>query len=313
MDKRKPLKGGFLVLLGGALWGTMGVAGHPLFESDLPTLQIVSMRTSLAAVSILLIMFLTKPSLLKIRPKHIPFFMLCGFLAQYVFGFGYYSSIRMSGATAAVILLYTAPIFVSIYSRIFFRELFTWEKILGLVLTLTGCFLTVGGLNLAHYDVNPLGIPFGLLAGFAFASYTIMGKIGLTNYSPLTVATYSLTFGAVFLFITHPPVAIAGQMTPLMWVSLLGLGLVSTTFAYICYTFGLQLIESSRASIIASSEVVSAAVLAYFVLQEPMDLPRLIGIALVLSGVVTTQEHFKLGGRPGAQTSDSYEESTELE
>ncbi|UMZ73651.1 DMT family transporter [Natranaerofaba carboxydovora] len=283
--------GYLLIILGGIFWGSTGILGNPLFESDLPTLKIVSMKTSLAALIMLFVSLLWQPNLLKINIKHIPFFILSGLLAQFIFGLGYYNAIRYSGATVAVILLYTAPIYVLFYSLFFFKEELTKGKIMGLILTLVGCFLAVGGFNINSYDnFSLLGVLYGLLAAITYASYTIMGKIGMENYSPFTVATYSLIFGALLLAIPYPPVGnVLTKMDIYMWSSLLGLGFVATFLAFVCYTAGLKRVDSSKASIIVTVEVVAAAILAYYFLGESFNLARVLGITMVLSGIISTR------------------------
>lgn len=283
--------GYLLVAAGGICWGSVGVLGNPLFESDLPTLEIVSMKTSLAAFAMIMIALSWQPKLLKIRMMDIPFFILSGLLAQFIFGLGYYSAIRYTGATVAVILLYTAPIYVFIYSTIFFKEKPTREKLLGLVATIIGCFLAVGGLDVQNYDeLSMIGILYGFVAAITYASYTIMGKIGTKNYSPFTVATYSLLFGAVLLAIPYPPISnTLYEFDTLKWLSLLGVGIVATLLAFICYTFGLERVESSKASIVVTVEVVAATLLAYYFLNESLTFFRVTGVLMVLVGVITTQ------------------------
>ena len=284
--------GYLLIILGGIFWGSTGILGNPLFQSDLPTLKIVSMKTSLAAIIMLLVSLIWQPNLLKINIKHIPFFLLSGLLTQFIFGLGYYNAIRYSGATVAVILLYTAPIYVLFYSLLFFKEKLTKGKIMGLILTIVGCFLAVGGFNINSYEnFSLLGVLYGLLAAITYASYTIMGKIGMENYSPFTVATYSLIVGAILLAIPYPPVgSVLTNMDIFMWSSLLGLGFVATFLAFVCYTTGLKRVDSSKASIIVTVEVVAAAFLAYFFLDENLTFTRVIGIIFVLIGIIATKD-----------------------
>lgn len=285
--------GYLLVLLGGFFWGAVGILGYPVLESGLPTLNIVSIKTAIAAFSLVIIVYLWRPYLLKIRIKDVPFFIMTGFLIQFVFGYGYYNAIRIIGPTLAVILLYTAPVFVTVYSAMFFGEKFTTGKAIGLVATLSGCVLAVGGFG-ADYttEVSILGIVYGILAGVTYASYTIMGKISLDNYSPVTVTTYSLFFGALILLIFYPPLEeVIIELDYYRWLSLIGMGLVSTLLAFVCYTAGLERIESSKASILSTFEVVTAAVLAYIFLGEALTFHRIFGILLVLLGIFITREN----------------------
>ena len=64
------------------------------------------------------------------------------------------------------------------------------------------------------------------------------------------------------------------------------LGITTGFAAYLLYTIGLTKLEPGRASIIASLELVSAAVLGILVFREPIDLGAIVGIALLLCAVV---------------------------
>ena len=269
MDITSDKIGYFLVFLGASMWGTTGAIGNPLFESSLDTMQIVSAQTSLAASTLIAFLFITKPGLLKVKLSHIPFFIMFGLITQVIYAYSYFNAIRYIGTTVAVILSFTAPIFVCLYARCFLNEKLTKKKISGLTLSIIGCFLTVGGFNIGQYDITPLGIAFGLMTGLSFASYTVMGKIALSNYSSLTVTTYSLCFGAITLSVFYPPVGgYLSDFNTTLWLSILGLGLIPTVLAFIFYTNGLDKIESSKASIISTAEVISTAILAYLVLGE---------------------------------------------
>ena len=65
----------------------------------------------------------------------------------------------------------------------------------------------------------------------------------------------------------------------------LGLGLITGFLAYIFYSMGLERIESSKASILASLEPVVGTVLAMIFFAEFPTAPGVIGIILVLCAI----------------------------
>ena len=66
----------------------------------------------------------------------------------------------------------------------------------------------------------------------------------------------------------------------------LGLGIITGFFPYVFYSRGLELMESSKASILASVEPVVGTLFGVFLFKEALSLLGGIGIALVLSAVV---------------------------
>ncbi|HXL04804.1 MAG TPA: EamA family transporter [Bacillota bacterium] len=111
----------------------------------------------------------------------------------------YFEAIAQSSATTAVILLYTAPIFVTVATSILFNERFTLSKGLSLAITLLGCFLIAGGYNPEQLVTNPMGVIAGLIPAITYGSYTILSKRSLSKYSSCTTVLYALVFGSLFL------------------------------------------------------------------------------------------------------------------
>ena len=73
--------------------------------------------------------------------------------------------------------------------------------------------------------------------------------------------------------------------TPSVWLLTLGVGIVTGFLPYVLYSFGLQRMESSRASILASLEPVVGTLFGIFLFDEPLTLGGGIGTVLVLSAV----------------------------
>ena len=88
----------------------------------------------------------------------------------------------------------------------------------------------------------------------------------------MTIATYTFVFASLALL----PVSGLGNMgwafsTASFWLYLLGLGLFPTVFAYFLYTKGLEEVESSRASIVATVEPVVGTLVGVFFFGEMLS------------------------------------------
>ena len=76
---------------------------------------------------------------------------------------------------------------------------------------------------------------------------------------------------------------LAAQPRLIAWA--LAMALLTGFLAYILYTKGLEGMPSSRASILASVEPVTSAVIGTIVFHEPLSLAAVCGIVLVLGGI----------------------------
>ena len=192
----------------------------------------------------------------------------------------------MSLASAAV-LLYTAPAFVMILSRLLFREPLTGPKLLSLVLTFAGCVLVTGVLS-SQPNLTTAGVLLGLGSGLGYALYTIFGRYALQRgYTAKTITFYTFLIAGLAVSLGNGTERVAAAVldpSALAWM--LALGVCSTVLPFLLYTLGLTRLEGGRASIIASIEPVTAAVLGIVYYAEVPSLMTLAGMLLVLLGIV---------------------------
>lgn len=278
-----------LVMIGAALWGTTGLFVQQLYALGFTPWETVGIRLSFSAVLIVLFLFLYKPSLLKIKLRHLPYFIGTGVISIAFFNYFFFTVISEANLSLAVVLLYTGPVFVTILSRIFFKELFTGAKGVALVLMLLGCALTVELLPQGSIPDGWRIVLFGFLSGFFYALYSIFGKSVSRYYHSLTITAYSMITGSIFLMITssllHEP---ARLMQREVLISGTALALFATVLAYVFYTFGLTYVESSRASILSIIEPVVAIIIGVAVFQDNLNAWQILGFIFVILSVVVT-------------------------
>jgi len=208
-------------------------------------------------------------------------FSLGGFFASNQY------SIQTGGAALAAVLLYTAPAWVAVFSRIFFGDRLTTAKSMAILLALAGVaaisFSTAPEAAAATAtSAFPLaGVLFGLLAGLLYATHYIFSKKYLSVYKAYTLYGYCTIFGALALY---PFVAFADKgITD--WAVLLFLGLVSTYGAYLAYCAGLKRLDPTKASVLATMEPVVATVAAWWLWGEMFTSLGWAGACMILCAV----------------------------
>lgn len=284
--------GYMLVIAAACLWGSMGVLSKSLFNAGLEPLAVSSVRAGMAFFSTFLITLIWRPQYLRIEKQDILFFMLFGFIGVAVFYGLMLWAIYLTSVATAVILLYTAPIYVTLYGWLQLKETLDRTKIISLCLTFFGSFLAIGGYNPTNLTFNLLGIVVGIGSALAYACFNIMGKWGTQKYPSLTVALYSLGFGALFLAFVRPPWLLFQQgYGQVIEIKLLVLGIIMTFLPYMLYTVALNYLEASKASIMATIEPVVGILLAFLVLGEHLQGGQIIGSVFVLAGLILLQFH----------------------
>ncbi|KGP71263.1 DMT family transporter [Pontibacillus yanchengensis] len=279
------------IAVGATLWGIIGLFVTYLYEMGFTPLQVVAMRVLSSLLFLLVYVLYKDRRLLHIRLSDSKLFVGTGVISIVFFNWCLFSAMGETSMSIAFILLYTAPAFVTIFSRLLFKEWLTKRKMIALVMTVVGCAFVIGLLPNAIEPISMYGFLLGIGSGIFYALYSIFGKFALQKYDSLTVTFYTFLFATVAVL---PSSGIWSELALLrnaeVWLYIVGLGFLSTTLPFLFYTKGLSAVESSRASIIATIEPVVASLVGLLVFQERLTLWQYGGIVLVLAAVMIVQE-----------------------
>jgi drug/metabolite transporter (DMT)-like permease len=162
--------------------------------------------------------------------------------------------------------------------------------IIAIVGATLGCYLVVGAYNLEILSLNMAGIISGVLSAVFFAWYSIHGEYGMRRYNPWTVLFYAMFFAALVWNILHPPLeAFFHHWSTVQWGWIFFVGVFGTLLPFGLYLQGVNLIRSTRASITATLEPITAGVVAYIFLNETMQALQIFGGLMVIGSIVLLQ------------------------
>lgn len=273
-------KGYLFVLIAASLWASIGPLAKLAFAQGMTPLQVAFYRAMLGWLFFLGHALIKKKIGVSIRD--LPFLMIFSFLCVTLFFLSYQLAVAKVGASLASVLLYTAPAWVIFLAKIFLREDITLLKLIALILTLVGVsIISFTGGNYGSIKIDSAGVFWGLISGFTYALYYILGKKTLTHYDSITIFTYILPLGCLpllfFLPLEVPPVKAL--------FTLFLLGFTTTYLAYLSYYNGLKYLEASRAAVVATLEPVIASILAFFFWQEVFGFTVYLGASLIIVAV----------------------------
>jgi drug/metabolite transporter (DMT)-like permease len=294
------------IVIGASLWGFIGIFVKYLYDIGFTPTQVVSIRVFVTALTLVVVVYFKNRKLFKIKPSDSKYFVGTGIFSILFFNWCMFSAIKETSISIAAILLYTAPAFVTIFSRILFKEWLTKRKVAALFITFVGCSFVIGVFPHANGSVSLYGLILGLGSGLFYSLYSIFGKFALRKYDSLTVTVYTFVFAAIAII----PFSGLWSMLPLLlnskaWLSIFGLSILSTVLAFILYTKGLSAVESSRASIIATVEPVIAALSSLLIFHEKLNPWQYFGIILVIIAVIIVQESMKKSSKKKALLNES--------
>lgn len=274
------------IILTGILWGTSGIFVHALAPFGFSALQMTAMRSSVAAVCMAAYSLLRDKTLFQVSLKELLLFAASG-LGMFGTASCYYASMQMTSVSTAVVLMYTAPVIVMVYSVAFLGEKLTKLKVVSVACMVAGCGLVsgiIGGLKF-----NAWGIAIGFLSGISYSAYNIFTKIQMRRRSsPVSATLYCFIFAAVLaLFTANPSEMVTLTMrNPLEIVLLiLGIGVFTCVLPYVLYTLALKELPVGTAAALGIVEPMAATIFSVVLFREPLGLASACGIILILGAV----------------------------
>jgi len=286
---KKFLKGYLYATTAAILWGCLDVFAKVLLMQGINPEIMAALRSIIGFSGGLCILLLGKKLPIVNPSKTIPLLALNGLIGITCFYYLLFFTIQISNVITAVFLLYTAPIFVTLLARFFYREFIDRTKIFGLGLSILGIGFLLGVYNPENIKVSKLAIITGLGSGLSYALLSILTKAAQTKLDSSTVITYTLGFGALFLSLISFQNLISVNFSIWVWGILLLMGIVMTLGAMNLYALSLRYIEAGRASITTTVEPLVATLLSIIFLGEGIQMLQGLGSFLIILGVALIQ------------------------
>ncbi len=272
------------VITASILWGFVGILAKKI--NGMQAQSIIFYRIAFALIILFIVLFITQ-NLDKIKLKENKRYLVLFSLLQLTTMVSYFISILSASVSTAVLLLYTAPVYVTLISPLLLKENLTKKGIFALFLSVAGIILIVDPAKLEFSHL--IGILAGIAAGLSYAGQIITSKhIGAT-YSGYAQAFWSFAIATLVLL----PVGLAPTDVVLVNTTYLVLMAIFPTILSVSLYFnGLKIVKARSASILGLIEPVSAVILAVLILGETISILVVIGGALILTGaaLVTRDE-----------------------
>ncbi len=120
--------------------------------------------------------------------------------------------------------------------------------------------------------------------------YTLLGEQGMHRYSPWTVLFHAMVFAAVTWHVIYPPFHyLRAGFSPAQWGWIIYISVMGTILPFGLFFLGVNHIRSTRASITATVEPITAGLLAFFLLGEKLEMPQILGGTMVIGAIVVLQ------------------------
>jgi drug/metabolite transporter (DMT)-like permease len=211
-------------------------------------------------------------------------FALFGLVAALHFGF-YIASLDYTTIAHSLAIIYTAPIFVAIFSAWLLGEGMARRKWLGTLIAVAG-IAVMAGFEPAFTPRMAIGDLLALGSAITFGLYSVAGRSQRHRYTLFAYAGSVYAWAGLWLL----PLALLnfspGGYTPLAVGSVLALGLLPLGLGHTLYNAALRRTPATLVNLIATQEVTGGILLGILFLGEIPTPTTVVGVVITLVGIV---------------------------
>ena len=209
----------------------------------------------------------------------------------------------ITGGLASVLNAAT-PVFSVVAAHLLTHdEKMTPNRLAGVVLGFLGVLVLMGPSVLGEITGQTLGSTAVLGAAVSYAAAGLWGR-RLRRLPPLAAATGQVTCSTLMILpvalLREQPWNLAAPSLP-VWASLAGIGLLSTTLAYVLFFAIIRRAGGSNVMLVTLMIPPSAILLGVTILGEPVGVEQLAGLVLIAAALLAIDGRLLRRGRAAEQ------------
>lgn len=284
-----------LMVLCTIFWAGAFIAAK-LSSPFIPAFTLTFLRFSIATLVLYIIIKIRKQKLHKLTKNDIPVFIVTGLVGMFGYHVLFFSAIKYTTAINSSIIGASNPIITAILSIIFLKDKINIKRVLGMILSFTGVFLTLTNASLDVMKVFSFnrGDILMLFAVIMWASYSVFSKWVMPRYSPMTLTFYSFLFCTIILipFVVYEmPWKLVGTIPYYSYISVVYMSIFPSVIGYLVQQMSIKQIGPSKTSIFINLVPVFSIILSVLILRETLNPIKLLTAALIIAGVYICQKN----------------------
>ena len=290
-----------MLLTGAVLFGMTGSVGKVILEAGIEPARLTSLRNTGSAIGLTIVMAVGGRQRFRVERREIPALIVVGLSGAALIQWCYFVAVDRLPIGIALLLEFTAPVLVALYSRFVLRDVLPRRVWIGLTAALVGLALVaqVGGGD----GLDPVGVAAGLAAAGFLATFYLVGKHSLASRDPISVSWWMFVVASVFWAVVEPwwqfDVGVLGEQVSLLgtvadvtvalWVPVLWIIVLGTLVPYALTMAALHHLTPTTTGIVGMVEPVVATTVAWAWLSQALTPTQIAGGVLVLVAVGIVQ------------------------
>jgi len=286
-----------LLILSALMFASNGIASKLLLDGHITPWRLAQIRAISACAILAIYLWRKAPITFRIKRSEILPLVSYGVLGIAMVQALYFLAISRMHVSIALLIEFTAPVWIVVYLRVIKRKHVPNQMWLALLLALSGLALIAqiwDGLTL-----DGIGVIAGFGASFMLAYYFLCGEALSENRDNQSITMWGFFFAGLAWCLVLPvwsfpfdvlttsislEGALEGNSAP-GWVLILYVVLVGTIFPYLCVMVGLRNLKASTTSAFGLLEPIFVGIIAWFWLAESWTVIQLAGGVVVIAGI----------------------------
>jgi len=283
--------GGYLlVVIASLMFAVNGNISRILFDAGVSPTTLVEFRMMIGGALLFGFMLVGKRSELKM-PHGRQWFWVLGFgLSLVSVTYVYFVAISRMPIAIVLVIQFSAPIWMTLGEAIWFRRKPSLPIIFSLLTAFGGTILLTGVWQQGLHGMDSIGLFYALLALLTFIAYLILGGRVARELPALSSTAYGALISSIVMLVIQPPWRIPASTWQPEHLGLIALvGIIGMAVPFAMEMAALRRIDATRVGIVAMLELVAAGAVAYFWLDQHLDLWQIAGCVLVVIGILVLQ------------------------
>ena len=273
-------------------WGGTFIAAKPVAQ-ELGPYSAAFVRFLMASLILVALVLQREGRAPALNGRQVMAIALLGLTGIFSYNVLFFSALKTAEAGRAALIIASNPVFIALFSSIFFSERLGLLRAGGILLSIAGAMMVISRGDVEMILQGGLGPSDLYLLGcvFSWVTYTLIGKRVMTGLDPLAAVAYSCIAGTLMLLFPALGEGMSDTLfsiSPVALTSLVYLALFGTALAFVWFYQGVHKIGAMRAGLFINLVPVSAVTLGVLMLGEKPGFSLLIGGGMILMGLFLT-------------------------
>lgn len=201
-------------------------------------------------------------------------------------------ALTMIDASVERVLIFSYPAMVVIAVSLRDRQWPSRSVVMAALLTYIGIFFTMGGFDLMTLKANLLGASLVIGSAMTYAVYFLVSEKYTRQIGSSRFALFAMTAAPACLvphYLWTEGLAAMGDITPFGWLLLLALAVLCMFLPALLQAEGVRRIGAQIGAVLSTVGPPTTVVIAWWVLDERLNLWQWLGMALIVLGILTLE------------------------